>query len=101
MDNQRANLSNAWSEIWEKVSPEIGGFAVFLVFVAIVIAVWQIVSFILANRRQGGGSGSVRSLVVWLLVAGVLAAPAALIPLFLILADGIINLLIVVASLVG
>lgn len=101
MDNQRANLSGAWSDIWSKVSPEIEGFSVFLVFVAIAIAIWQIASFILANRRQGGAGGNARSLTVWLLIAGLIAAPAALIPLFLIIADGFINLLIVIVSLAG
>ena len=101
MDNQRANLSGAWSEIWSKVSPEIEGFSVFLVFVAIVIAIWQITSFILANRRQGGAGGSARSLVSWLALAGLMAAPAALIPLFQIIADGIITLVIVIVSLAG
>lgn len=99
MDNKEVDLSGAWGQIWAKLSPEIANFTIFLIFVAIAIAVWQISAFILANRRQGGGGGNARSLTAWLVFAALLAAPAALIPLFLVIADGVIAIFIAVISL--
>lgn len=97
MDASSVDLSGGWSQIWGRIAPELQGFDLFLIFLAVAIGAGVIIKYIYDSRRKGGGD--VRSLTVGLIVAGLLAAPGVIIPLLLVIADGIIAILVAVFGL--
>lgn len=98
MDLNSVDLSDAWSQIWAQLSPELQGFALFLIFVAVLIAAVTIGKYVFDSRRKGGGDA--RSLGVWLFIAALLAAPGLIIPVLLIIADGLIAIGIAIVRLI-
>lgn len=98
MNASTVDLSGSWSQIWAKLSPELQGFSLFLVFVAVVLAAAMIGKYIIDSRRKGGGDA--RSLSVWLFVAALLAAPGLIIPVLLIVADGLIAIGVAIVGLI-
>lgn len=98
MNASTVDLSGSWSQIWAKLSPELQGFSLFLVFVAVAIAAVTIGKYIFDSRRKGGGDA--RSLAGWLFFAALLAAPALIIPVLLIIADGVIAIFIAILGLI-
>lgn len=81
------------------LGPEIQGLLLLMLAVGIFIAIYATVKFAVENRRKGGGD--VRGFTVSLLIAALLAAPAALIPLLLVIADILIAILLAALSLAG
>lgn len=99
MDASTVDLSGGWSRIWEVLGPEVQGLLLLMLAVGVFIALYAGIKFIYENRRRGGGD--VRELTVLLLVAALLAAPTALIPLILTIADILIAIFMAALSLAG
>ena len=99
MDASSVDFTGGWSRIWEVLGPEVQGLLLLLMAIGVLIAVYATVKFVFDNRRRGGGD--VRGLTVLLLIAALLAAPAALIPLLLAIADILIAILLAALSLAG
>jgi hypothetical protein len=98
MDTSSVDLSGAWSQIWARIAPELQGFDLFLVFLAVVVALAVTVKYIYESRRKGGGDA--RSVAVGLVIAALLAAPGLIIPLLLLIADGLIAIFIAIIGLI-
>lgn len=98
MDASSVDLSGAWSQIWARIAPELQGFDLFLIFLAVAVAVVVTVKYIYESRRKGGGD--VRSVTVGLVIAALLAAPGLIIPLLLLIADGLIAIFIAIIGLI-
>lgn len=98
MDTSSVDLSGAWSQIWGRIAPELEGFDLFLIFLAIAIAVVGIVQYVYEGRRKGGGDA--RALTVVRVIAALCAAPAVIIPLLLLIADGLIAIDLAIISLI-
>ena len=81
------------------LGPEVQGLLLLALAIGVLIAVYALVKFLFDNRRKGGGD--VRGLTVLLLIAALLAAPAALIPLLMVIADILIAILLAALSLAG
>lgn len=98
MDASSVDLSGAWSQIWGRIAPELQGFDLFLIFLAIAIAVVVTVKYIYESRRKGGGDA--RALTVGLVIAALCAAPGVIIPLLLLIADGLIAIVLAIIGLI-
>lgn len=99
MDASSVDLSGAWTQIWGRIAPELQGFDLFLIFLAVAIAAGVSIKYIYDSRRKGGGD--VRSLTVGLVFAALFAAPGLIIPLLLLIADGLIAILVAIVGLAG
>src|SRR5690625_4322529 len=99
MDASSVDLTGGWSRIWEVLGPEVQGLLLLSMAIGVWVAAYATLKFTLDGRRRGGGVG--RGLTVLLLVAALLAAPAALIPLLLAIADILIAILLAALSLAG
>ncbi|UQN30477.1 hypothetical protein [Brachybacterium kimchii] len=92
MNKSKVDLSGSWSQIWGRVQDSISGVDLMLIAIAIGIALFAIIKFIVKNRRSNGGAGGGKELAIELLIAGIFAAPSAFLPLFLLIADALLNL---------
>src|SRR5699024_7438699 len=99
MDASSVALTGGWSRIWEVLGPEVQGLLLLLMAIGGLGAAWATAEFVLADRRRGGGD--VRGRTVRLLIAALLAAPAASTPRRLAIADILIAILLAALSLAG
>ena len=81
------------------LGPEVQGLLLLALAIGVLIAVYATVKFLFDNRRKGGGA--VRGLPGRRLSAARRAAPAALIPLLMVIADILIAILLAALSLAG
>lgn len=87
----KVSFAGEWDRVWQTIEASAPGLDGTLKFVAAIIVAWVIIRWIKDSRNGGAGQKS-KSIWMPLLGAAVLAAPGLLIPVFLTIADILVNL---------
>jgi len=81
-------LVAGWTTVWSAVTSALGPLSALLTAIGALLVVFSIVGYIWERRR---GSGNHSKLAYTLLIGAVLASPDLLIPMFLHIADFVVN----------
>ncbi|MCG7308298.1 hypothetical protein [Brachybacterium sp. ACRRE] len=92
MNKTKVDLSGSWNQIWGRVQDSVSGIDLMLIAIAIGLALYAIIKFIVKNKRSNGAGGGGKEMAIELLIAGIFAAPSAFLPLLLLIADALLNL---------
>lgn len=85
------NLSGGWGTLWGAVTSGFPALPGMLTFVGTAIVVFAVGKWAW-ERRRGGGMGNHQNVWGALFVGAVLLAPSVLLPLLLLILDGVANI---------
>ena len=92
------NLESGWAGVWSDVQSIAPGFVTALTTIALLLMVGALVMFFWERRKGGGGGGGqgTQKVLNVAILAGILAAPDAIIPLLLKLVDYFLNFVVAI-----
>lgn len=93
---QQVDFAGAWDAFWSRAQGQLGDILVLAGIVGVLLVVGALVMYF--YRKSRGGGGNTTGLVWTMVVGGILAAPAFLIPIILNVVDFVIN---TIASVAG
>lgn len=85
------DLSGAWKGLWTAITVGVGdGLPRLMAAIGVALVAWAIVKWAW-DRRRGGGAGGGGGIMGALVIGSILAAPSTILPIALVLVDGIAN----------
>lgn len=94
---KKVDLVSGWNTLWGGISSNFSGLSKVLAVIGVAIIVFSLVSHFW-QRRRGGAMGGAGNLAVPLIIGALFAGPEVVIPLFLKLAEFVINVIIGLVS---
>lgn len=90
---EQVNLAGGWGQFWSAITGGFPKITMIMTIIGVILVVFAIVKWAW-DRRRGGLTGNHGHLWGSLIPGAVLVAPTVLLPLGLLLLDGIINMVI-------